>query len=61
MMVYRSHDDYPVFQVNLKGFQPYYTHDEQDAAALLRRLRNITSKCSLRRMTYYRMLKKIYC
>lgn len=44
----------------MKGFQPYYTHDEQDAAEVFRRLRDITSKCSLRRMTYYRMLKKIY-
>lgn len=60
-MVYRSHDDYPVYQVNMKGFQPYYTHDEQDAARLFRRLRKITSRCSMRKMTYYRMLKKIYC
>ena len=59
-MVYRSHNDYTVYQVNLKGFQPYYTHDKQDAAEVFQRLRTITSKCSLRRMTYYRMLKKIY-
>ena len=60
-MTYRSHEDYTVYQINAKGFQPYYTHDEQDAAEVFWRLRSITSKCSMRTMTYYRMLKKIYC
>lgn len=49
-----------MYQINLKGFAPVYLYDKAEAMEKFRQIRARFSSCSIRRISYQRMLAKIH-
>lgn len=49
-----------MYQVNCKGFAPYYTEGRLDAERVYYSIKAITNKCSIREIEFGKMLYKVY-
>ena len=49
-----------MYQLNLYGFAPTYYYNKEEATEKYLYLKKYCSRCSLRKINYYKMLSKIY-
>lgn len=49
-----------MYQLNLAGFSPAYYHDKKEATEKYLYLKKYFPRCSLRKISYQKMLVKIY-
>lgn len=50
-----------MYQLNLKGFDPAYYYDKHEAMQKYLYVKRYFPNCSLRRISYHKMLAKLYC
>lgn len=49
-----------LYQVNCKGLRPYYTEFYLDALHHYAQLREITTRCSMRRVKWQKIMKGVF-